>query len=179
MKIIKTKLAGAYIIEPNVFEDERGQFIKIFHKNTFIEHGLDFNFEESFYSISAKNVMRGMHFQIPPKEHTKLVYVTNGAVLDAILDIRKKSPTYGEYLSIELSATNHKLLYIPIGFAHGFLSLENDSCMTYLQTTMYNKECDSGIKIDSFGMDWGKDKKNISERDKNFPALKEFKTPFI
>jgi len=178
MKITKTKLNGVYIIEPEVFRDERGLLTKPFHKDTFTQHGMDFNFEESFYSISKKGVARGMHFQIPPKDHSKLVYVPNGAILDVILDLRKGSPTYGKHVSVELSDLNHKMIYIPTGCAHGFLSLKDNSCTTYLQSTMRSAEHEGGIRIDSFGMDWPVTKPIISTRDQSFPTLKEFKTPF-
>ncbi len=119
-----------------------------------------------------------MHFQIPPAAHVKLVYVTSGIILDVVLDIRKGSPTYGKYISAELSEKNRKMMYIPIGCAHGFLSLKNNSCVIYLQTTMYSKDNDAGIHIDSFGMDWGVSSPIMSTRDQAFPALQEFKTPF-
>lgn len=179
MKIIKTKLDGVFIIEPKIFQDERGKFIKTFHKNIFIKNGINFNFEESFYSVSNKNVLRGMHFQIPPEDHSKLIYATSGAILDAVLDIRKGSPTYGQYISIELSDKNNKMVYIPTGFAHGFLSLANNSCAIYLQTTMHSPKHDNGIRIDSFGMQWNIKNPIVSKRDQNFTTLKKFKTPFI
>ncbi len=174
MKITKTKLSGVFIIEPNVFQDERGKFIKIFNKDIFKKYKMAFNFEEGYYSISKRNVLRGMHFQTPPKDHSKLVYVTSGAILDVILDIRKGSPTYGKYISIELSDKNHKVVYIPRGFAHGFLSLKNNSCVIYSQTTTYSPEHDSGIKIDSFGMKWSVKNPIISKRDQNFPTFEKY-----
>lgn len=179
MKITKTKLDGVYIIEPHFFQDERGSLVKTFHKDTFIKNKMDFNFEESYYSISKKNVLRGMHFQAPPKDYAKLVYITNGTILDVVLDIRKGSPTYGEYISIELSGENHKMIYIPTGFAHGFLSLKDNSCTTYLQTTIYSPENDSGIRIDSFGMKWNVKNPIISKRDQSFPILEKCEPPFI
>jgi dTDP-4-dehydrorhamnose 3,5-epimerase len=179
MNIIKTELDGVLIIEPQVFKDERGEFVKIFHKDTFAENGMASDFAESFFSVSQKNVIRGMHFQIPPEDHAKLVYATAGKILDVVLDIRKGSPAYGKFISVELSGENHKMVYIPSGFAHGFLSLADDSCMTYLQSTMHAKECDAGIRLDSFGMDWGVSKPIISQRDRNFPELADFNSPFI
>lgn len=179
MKITKTKLGRVFIIEPDVFQDERGKFIKIFNKDIFKKYKMAFNFKESYYSISKKNVLRGMHFQTPPKDHSKLVYVTSGAILDVILDIRKKSLTYGKYISIELSDKNHKVVYIPRGFAHGFLSLKNNSCAIYSQTTTYSPKHDSGIRIDSFGMKWSVKNPIISKRDQNFPTFEKFETPFL
>lgn len=179
MKIFKTKLDSVYIVEPNVFPDERGELVKTFPKDTFIENKMDYAFVESYYSVSHKNVIRGMHFQVPPADHTKLVYVTNGAILDVILDIRAGSPTYGQHISVELSGKNHKMVYIPSGFAHGFLSLEDNSCVTYLQTSIHSPEHDQGIKADSFGMSWGVKNPTLSKRDQGFPSLAQFKTPFI
>ena len=179
MKITKTDLEGVYIIEPDVFQDERGKLVKTFHKETFAKNNMAFNFEESYYSVSKKGVLRGMHFQTPPHDHCKLVYVASGSIIDVALDIRKGSPTYGKHISVELSADNHKMVYIPIGFAHGFLSLEDNSRTFYTQTTMHSPENDAGIRIDSFGMDWGIKDPIISKRDQAFQALAEFNTPFI
>ncbi len=179
MEIKKTKLEGVHFIEPKVFEDDRGSFVKMFHKNTFIEHGLDYNFQESYYSISKKDVLRGMHFQTPPQDHSKLVHVSRGSILDVVLDIRKGSPTYGDYIKIELSAKNKKSIYIPAGFAHGFLSLEDNTYVNYMQTTMHSKDNDDGIKFDSFDFTWPVENPIVSERDKTFVGLKDYLTPFV
>lgn len=179
MKIIPAKLNGVFIIEPDIFQDERGTFIKTFHKDTFINAGMESVFEESFFSVSRKNVIRGMHFQIPPKDHEKLIYVTRGSSTDVILDIRKGSPTYGEHVTVEMSDKNYRMVFIPKGCAHGFIAREDDTCMVYLQTTMHSKEHDTGIKFDSFGMDWNVKNPIVSKRDQGFQTLKEFKTPFI
>lgn len=106
MNVIPTKIEGVFIIETDIFQDERGSFVKTFHKDIFKANNLSVDFEESFYSISNKDVIRGMHIQLPPKDHSKLVYVTRGSILDVILDLRKGSPTYGEYNAIELSGEN-------------------------------------------------------------------------
>lgn len=178
MNIVETKLAGVRIIEPRDLKDDRGAFIKVFHKETFEQNGMATDFKESYYSTSKKDVIRGMHFQTPPADHAKLVYVTCGKILDVVLDIRQDSPTFGEYITEELSAENHKVMYIPIGCAHGFLSLENDSSVTYMQTTMHAPDNDGGIRADSFGLDWGVATPIMSPRDQALPTLAEFKTPF-
>ena len=178
MKIIPTHINGLFILETTNFVDERGSFQKLFTFDFFNENGLDFNFKELYYSVSKKNVIRGMHFQIPPCEHTKLVYVSKGKILDVVLDIRKNSATYGKYFSIELNDSSGQYLYIPKGCAHGFLSHENDSIVNYAQTSVYSKECDKGILYNSFGFDWNIDSEIISERDKSFPKLLELKSPF-
>jgi dTDP-4-dehydrorhamnose 3,5-epimerase len=178
MKITRTKLNGVYIIEPDVFTDSRGLFLKPFSKEVFSKYNLVNNFEENFYSKSNKGVIRGMHFQTPPMDHAKLIYVTNGSILDVILDIRKGSPSYGEYITVELSDKNHNMIYIPKGCAHGFLSLENDSCTVYLQETARSAQHESGIRSDSFGMDWGIENPILSDRDKEFSKLEDFDSPF-
>lgn len=178
MKITSTKLSGVFVIETDSFEDERGVFVKVFHADIFKGNNLNVDFKESFYSISNKNVIRGMHFHLPPNAHAKLVYVTSGSIIDVVLDLRKDSPTYGQYASMELSKKNHKMMYIPVGCAHGFLSLEDTSCTVYLQTTTYSKECDAGIKLDSFGMDWPVKNPVISVRDQGFMQLRDFSSPF-
>jgi len=178
MKIHTTKLQGVFTVENDNFRDERGSFVKIFHEDTFKDRGLEHDFKESFYSVSKKDVIRGMHFHLPPKDHTKLVYVTRGSLIDVVLDIRKNSKTYGEYLATKLTSDNNTMVYIPKGFAHGFLSLEDNTCMIYLQTGVYSKEHDSGIHVESFEFDWGVKDPILSQRDTTFPALKDFKSPF-
>jgi len=177
MKFGKTKIPGVFIIEIDTFSDERGSFIKIFHEKTFKEFKLDCEFREVFYSISNKNVIRGMHFQNPPYDHSKLIHVPFGSILDVVLDIRKGSPTFGDFIDIELS--NNKSIYIPKGCAHGFLSLENNTNTTYLQTTIHKPDFDCGIKWNSFEMNWPIKNPMISERDHRFVAFNDFKSPFI
>lgn len=179
MKFIDTKFNSLKIIEPDIFMDERGEFIKSFLQSAYLRNSLGAGFVESYYSISKKNVIRGMHFQTPPADHIKLVYVTQGKILDVVLDIRKGSPNYGKYFRLELSADNHKAIYIPSGFAHGFLALEDNSCVIYSQTSEYSAENDRGVKFDSFGLDWGIDKHIVSKRDCGFPRLQEFNSPFV
>lgn len=178
MKIEKTHILGLKVIYLNKFKDKRGSFVKVLNKDFFYKNGLEADCVESYYSISKKNVIRGMHFQIPPAEHTKLVYVNHGCILDVILDIRKNSPTFGKHFKIKISAENPILVYIPVGCAHGFLSLENNTMVTYLQTSVYDEASDHGIKFDSFGVNWNVENPIISERDSKFPILDDFETPF-
>jgi len=168
MEIENTFIEDLKLIHLKEFKDIRGSFIKIHNRDYFMENGLETNFKESYYSISHKNVIRGMHFQIPPAEHTKLVFVNHGAIIDVVLDIRRNSNTYGKFFSCKMSK-NTTLLYIPIGCAHGFLSLEDNSIVSYFQTSVYNRECDKGIRYDSFGMDWGIVNPIVSERDLILP----------
>ena len=178
MNLISTNIKGLYILENPIIKDERGFFHKPFNFDVFRETGLDTDFHEFYYSVSKKDVIRGMHFQIPPYEHTKLVYVSSGKILDVVLDIRKKSETFGQCFSVELTPEAGKYMYIPKGCAHGFLSLEDDSIVNYAQTTGYSKECDKGILYNSFGFNWNIQDEIVSARDKSFPELSEFKSPF-
>jgi len=171
MKINKTPLEGIFEIENKNFEDNRGLFVKTFHANTFAEHGLETDFKESFYSVSKKNVLRGMHFQLTPHDHAKLVYVIDGEILDVVVDIRKKSSSYGQCFSTILSSINTRSIYIEKGFAHGFLTLSNSATVVYQTSTVHAPEYDSGIRWDSFGFDWGVDKPIVSQRDEAFNAL--------
>ena len=178
MEIIQTKLAGVYVLKFLHFKDERGGFVKTFHAGTFKENGLDTDFRESYFSTSEKNVIRGMHFQLPPHEHSKLVYVTHGKVLDVVLDIRKDSATFGDYITVELSNGENNAIYISKGLAHGFCVPEDNATMVYMTSTVYNKDFDAGIKWDSFGFDWPVKNPLISERDRSFVSFKDFESPF-
>ena len=178
MKLNRTDIDGLYIIEPKDFTDKRGSFIKTYTHGFFSPDIDSFTIKESYYTLSKKGVIRGMHFQAPPHEHTKLVYVPHGAILDVVLDIRKDSPSYGKYFSIELSAENKKLLHIPPGLAHGFKSLQDETNVSYLQDSIYNEYADMGIAYNSFGFDWKIEMPILSERDKELPDFKLFNSPF-
>ncbi len=171
-------LAGAYLIQMPKFVDQRGQFIKTFQEEIWHANQIDFVLKESYYSISKKDVIRGMHFQLPPHHHEKIVSCLQGKILDVIVDLRKDSGTYGEYYMQELSAENHLALYIPKGFAHGFKSLEDQSITNYLVSSSHHAAADAGIHYNSFGMNWQCDAPILSERDQSFPNLQDFKTPF-
>lgn len=178
IKLLNTTLNGLKIVETNHFCDERGVFHKYFSKDEYEKLDLNTEFFEAYYSINQKNVIRGMHFQNPPADHTKLVYVTSGRILDVCLDIRQRSKTYGKYFSIELSGDKAQCLYIPSGFAHGFKSLEDNTCVHYLQTTCYNASCDMGLRYDSFGFYWGEGEFIVSARDKEHVEFQKFISPF-
>lgn len=178
MRIKRTNLDGVFEIENRKFKDHRGYFVKTFHQACFLEMGLETDFKESFYSISSQGVLRGMHFQLTPHDHAKLVYVTNGIVLDVVVNIRKESNTFGEYYSTKLSSDNAKSLYIAKGFAHGFLTLSKSATVVYLTSTLYSAEHDAGIIWNSFSCKWGGIISPIlSERDSNFPTLSTFINP--
>jgi len=177
MKLIETELKGVFIIENSEFYDERGGFIKIFNEELFGKYGINFHMKEIYYSISHKNVIRGMHFQLPPHDCAKLVYVTSGKIIDVVLDLRKEQSTYGKHISLELNA-NKNAIYIPEGLAHGFKSLEKNSTVVYNQSSCYSKEHDSGILWNSFGFEWNVGEPIISKRDLSFMMFNNFKSEF-
>jgi dTDP-4-dehydrorhamnose 3,5-epimerase/CDP-3, 6-dideoxy-D-glycero-D-glycero-4-hexulose-5-epimerase len=171
-------LVDAQLITLPKFVDVRGSFVKTFHETSLQEAGISFDLKESYFSFSRKEVIRGMHFQTPPHQHSKIVFCPQGAILDVILDLRKNSPTYLQYFAQELSAENHKAYYIPEGFAHGFKALQDDSLIYYLVSSEHSAAHDTGIRYDSFGYDWATPEAIISARDLSFPELKDFQSPF-
>jgi dTDP-4-dehydrorhamnose 3,5-epimerase len=178
MDLEKTPLKGLILINTFHCADSRGYFTKVYSRSLFRDHGLETGLGECYYSLSHRNVVRGMHFQVPPADCAKLVFVPTGRILDVALDIRRSSPTYGQYHCVELSADANRALYIPPGFAHGFLSREDSSLVVYLQTDVYSRDHDTGIRWDSFGMDWGVEDPIVSERDSAFVSFADFETPF-
>ncbi len=158
--------------------DHRGYFEKPFHYTDLKNNGIDFNIKESFFSVSHKNVIRGMHFHTPPFEHDKLIFCTQGSILDVALDLRKNEPTYGICVSQILSEDNAKAMFIPKGFAHGFLTLSEKATAFYFISGEYAPEADGGVRYDSFEFDWGVQTPILSQRDLAFEPLKDFKSPF-
>lgn len=173
-----THIEGVHIIQLPKFEDKRGIFVKTFHENAFLAQRLPFELKESYFSISHKNVIRGMHFQTPPHEHEKIVFCPQGKILDVIVDLRKYSPTYRQFVSIELSSENHKAVFIPKGCAHGFKSLEDNTITYYLLSSIHVPESDTGILYNSFGMEWNCEHPILSDRDLSFVKLEDFESPF-
>lgn len=178
MEFIPLPLEGAMLITLPHAKDERGFFTKSFHDTSLKAAGINFELKESYFSLSKKDVIRGMHFQTPPHQHSKIVFCPQGAILDVIIDLRKNSSTYGQYYAYELSAENHRAYYIPEGFAHGFKALTNDAITYYLVSSEYSREHDTGILYDSFGFDWQTEKPIISARDLSFEKFANFRTPF-
>jgi dTDP-4-dehydrorhamnose 3,5-epimerase len=179
MEFKELELEGAFLIKLNHFQDDRGAFIKSFHHDFFEKAGLpQLHFTENYFSISHKNVIRGMHFQKPPHDHHKLVFLSNGKAIDVILDLRKSSKTYGKCVDVVLDAENPHAVFIPKGMAHGFKSLENNTCMHYLLTSVYNTDADGGIAYNSFGYDWKIENPILSKRDLSFENLVDFKSMF-
>jgi dTDP-4-dehydrorhamnose 3,5-epimerase len=173
-------LSGAAVIESLVHRDDRGVFVKTFHAGQLADAGLRFELREEFYSVSRRGVLRGMHFQTPPFAHQKLVACMAGRVLDVLVDLRRGSVTFGAACSLELNAERPQLLWIPPGIAHGFLSLEDLSCVTYKTDREYAPEHDAGIRWNSFGFAWpmAEAELELSPRDQRHPALAEFDSPF-
>ena len=182
MKVIKTSLDGVVIIEPHVFLDSRGYFFESFSLREFEEKVQKINFVQDNESMSSYGVMRGLHFQKPPFTHSKLVRCVKGAVLDVAVDIRRGSPTYGEHVAVELTEKNHRQLFIPRGFAHGFAVLSDVAIFQYKCDNFYAPQADGGISIkdDSLGIDWIIPIQNavLSEKDTKHPLLKDFTSPF-
>lgn len=177
MKITKTEIDGVVIIEPQVFEDERGYFFESYNQAKMEEAGLHYNFIQDNQSKSCYGTVRGIHFQKGEFAQAKLVRVLEGVVLDVAVDLRKNSPTFGKYVAVELSAENKKQLMIPRGFGHGFSVLSKTAVFAYKCDNVYNKASEGGIRFDDadIGVDWKINPKDaiLSEKDKNAPLLKD------
>lgn len=180
MEIIETKIRDLLIIKPTVFEDNRGYFFESYNKEKFLQKGIDQNFVQDNESKSMKGVLRGLHFQTPPYAQGKLVRVMKGAVLDVAVDIRKGSPTYGQWASIELTESNKWMYWVPPGMAHGFVTLEDDTVFFYKCTNVYNKSSEGSLRWNDpdLNIDWGSVDPILSEKDKISPLFKEFESPF-
>ena len=177
-EVAESGIPGCVELISEVRADARGHFVKTVHAEFFREHGLRSEFAEQYYSVSRKGVLRGLHFQLPPHHHDKLVYCTGGAVLDVVVDLRKGSPSYGQHRTFELSAERANIVYVPAGLAHGFYVLSNEAQMVYNVTSVYAPEHDSGIRWDSAGIPWPDAKPIISERDGALPDFGEWESPF-
>lgn len=181
MEVVKTKIEGLLIIEPKVFGDDRGYFMESFNKLIFEQiTGEKIEFVQDNESMSAKGVLRGLHFQKPPMAQGKLVRVVKGSVLDVAVDVRKNSPTYGKYEKVLLTEKNKRQLWIPEGFAHGFLTLENNTIFNYKCTNYYSPENEGSILWNDtdLGIEWGVETPILSEKDKISQNFAKFTTPF-
>ncbi|MBN8692996.1 MAG: dTDP-4-dehydrorhamnose 3,5-epimerase [Bacteroidetes bacterium] len=169
MELINTGISDLWVIKPKVFADARGYFFESYNKELFASNGLNLNFVQDNQSLSHKGVLRGLHFQNPPYAQGKLVRVITGAVYDVAVDIRKNSPTYGKYFGAELSEENKLMMYIPEGFAHGFLTLRDNTVFSYKCTNLYNKASEDCIKWDdkTIGIKWNVENPLLSEKDLN------------
>ena len=182
MEVIKTALDGVVVIEPRLFVDARGYFFESFSQREFDEKVGKVIFVQDNESKSSYGVMRGLHFQRPPFTQSKLVRCVKGAVLDVAVDIRKGSPTYGQHVAVELTEENHRQIFIPKGFAHGFAVLSETAVFQYKCDEFYHPEADGGISIldDSLRIYWKipMEKAILSEKDTKHPLLKDFESPF-
>lgn len=186
MKVIETKIPGVLIIEPDVFGDHRGYFMETYSTKKYEEIGITNTFVQDNMSFSSqKGTLRGLHFQNNPMAQAKLVSCTKGKVIDVAVDIRKGSPTYKQWVAVELSAENKKQFFIPRGFAHGFLTLSDDVEFRYKVDNLYSKECDRGIRYDdpTINVDWGSLLNGIepilSEKDTTGPMLDDSDCNFV
>lgn len=170
---IETQLDDVFLLKKSLFEDLRGQFIKTFSASQFKEMELPEHFKESVYSVSRKHVLRGCHYQRHPHGHAKLVNVIEGEILDVIVGIGGKFNTRnrGKVFSVVLSQQNNLSLLIPDGYAHGFLVLSEMAIVSYLTTTVYNADHDTGVRWNSFGFDWPIENPILSEKDQNLPLF--------
>jgi len=177
MNFQKTEIEGLLIITPDVFQDDRGVFLETYNREVFEKNGLPINFVQDNRSISKKHVLRGLHFQKPPYEQGKLVSVAQGAVLDVAVDLRKHAPTFGKWKSVLLSSDNKLMFWIPEGFAHGFIALEDDTVFQYKCTNVYHKASEGIIRWNDpdLNIDWGVANPILSEKDANATLLKDYR----
>lgn len=180
MVVKETKLKGCFILQPQVFKDKRGYFIESHNQKAFNEAlGLEIDFVQDNESQSSKGVLRGLHYQVGDYAQAKLVRVIKGKVLDVVVDLRSKSPTFGEHVSVELTDENKTQIFIPRGFAHGFLVLEDETIFSYKCDNFYNKEAETGIiyNDEDLGIDWkfSKNELILSNKDLVLPTFKSLK----
>ena len=180
MNFVKSEIEGLVIIEPKVFKDDRGYFFESYNKKGLKDNGIDVDFVQDNQSLSQKGVLRGLHFQNPPYAQAKLVSVIKGSVLDVAVDIRKDSKTYGDYVAVELSGENKKMFFIPEGFAHGFLTLENDTIFSYKCSNFYNKESEGSLLWNdaNLNINWGIEAPILSGKDNIAQAFNQFESQF-
>ncbi len=176
MKVIATSLPSVFILEPKVFGDYRGYFMETYSKPVFESLGIGCTIVQENQSFTQKKgTLRGIHFQLNPMAQCKIVRVTKGAVKDLVIDLRKGSPTYLKWELVELSSENKRMLYMPRGFGHGFVTLTDDVGFVYMVDNPYSKECDRSLKFDdpALGVDWGVKEPILSQKDMDAPLLKD------
>lgn len=174
-----TPIPGCFEIYPRIFNDNRGRFVKVFHEEAFAAQGLETIYAEEYYSVSKREVIRGLHFQTPPMDHVKLVYCVAGQVQDVVVDLRVGSPSFGCYALFDLSAEAANLIYIPKGLAHGFCVLSDTATLVYKVSTVYSALHDAGVLWSSVGIPWAVMEPVLSERDQTHPLLEQYVSPFV
>ena len=182
MNILTTPIEGLLVIEPKLFRDARGYFVETYNEQRYFDAGIKARFVQDNQSCSTYGVVRGLHFQRPPYSQAKLVCCTRGRVLDVAVDLRKDSPTFGQWYSVELNEENHRQFFIPRGFAHGFSVLSETAIFTYKCDNLYHPEADGGILLTdpALGIEWQvpADKMILSDKDTRHPLLAELNNPF-
>jgi dTDP-4-dehydrorhamnose 3,5-epimerase len=180
MEIIRTAIPDVFIVRPEVFTDERGYFLETFHRQRFSDAGINADFVQDNESKSQKGVLRGLHLQAPPCAQGKLIRVIKGSVLDVVVDVRKKSPHFGKWVSTILSEENKLMFWVPPGFAHGFLTLEDDTVFSYKCTQVYNRDSEMAIRWNdpTLKIEWGIETPILSEKDRNAKFFSDFFSPF-
>lgn len=180
MEVIQPPLQGLLLIKTNKFQDTRGYFSETFQQERYKSLGIKDAFVQDNISFSKQNVVRGLHYQKPPFAQGKLVYVLRGKVLDVVVDVRKKSLTFGKHFAVELSEANSMQLWIPEGFAHGFAVLSNEAIFAYKCTNYYDKNSEEGIRYNDpeLAIDWGVSEPIVSEKDLQLPLFKQIDSPF-
>lgn len=181
MNVIPTEIPDVVLIEPKVFSDLRGYFFESYNEESFRAMGIDEHFMQDNQSKSVISTIRGLHFQLPPHEQGKLVRVVRGRIFDIAVDIRRGSPWYGQWVGRELSAENRMMLWIPAGFAHGFVVREDETIVSYKCTRVYHRESEASIRWNDpeLAIDWGVENPVVSEKDSNVPFLADIESPFI
>jgi dTDP-4-dehydrorhamnose 3,5-epimerase len=180
MRLRPTPIDGCFVTDLPRFPDERGEFTKVIHHTTMASLGLPTDFVEQYYTRSRRGVIRGLHFQVPPHQHFKLVHCLAGAMLDVVVDVRRGSPTYGEHVAIPLAGDRPEAVCVPVGCAHGFAALSDDTLAGYWVTSEHAPEADGGVRWDSAGVAWPAElgEPVVSARDAGLPPLDSFNTPF-
>lgn len=180
MKVIESKIKGLFIIELDVFNDSRGYFSETFSAKRYKDHGINLNFVQDNISVSKKGTLRGLHYQVPPKAQAKLCHVIKGSVIDVAVDLRLESPTFGQYLAIELSEKNHTQIFIPPGFAHGFAVLSDEAIFQYKCSEYFSKEQERAIRYDDpdLKINWGIENPIVSEKDRSAKFFREIEKDF-
>lgn len=184
MRAKALSIPGCYLLALPCFPDARGEFRKLLHGPSLASLGLETDFSESYVSVSHRGVLRGMHFQLPPADHAKLVTCLVGRACDGLFDLRRGSPTYGQSLSLILDSARPQALYVPRGVAHGFASHRNGTTLLYYTTSVHDAKRDAGVHADSAGFDWWAGESDIgmpimSRRDAALPVFERFDSPFV
>jgi dTDP-4-dehydrorhamnose 3,5-epimerase len=180
MKVTETAITGLLVLTPARFGDDRGWFSETWNAERMRAAGLDFTFVQDNHSFSAaRGTLRGLHYQRPPRAQDKLVRCSRGAILDVAVDVRRGSPTYGQWVTEELSAANGRQMLVPKGFLHGFVTLTEDTEVQYKCSDTYAPDCDGAVRWDSLGIGWGVTDPVLSAKDAAAPAFADFVSPFV